>query len=144
MECRHEARILIAAPQQTVWDILSDLESWPDWTPTMQSIRADRDATAGVGSRFIVKQPGFPAARFVIDTWEEGAAFTWSSNGLGTRTTAHHVLEDADNGCTNLTLVLEMTGPLARAIWSVAKRKIRRFVDTEADSLRLASESSQR
>jgi hypothetical protein len=104
-----------------------------------------RRTTSGgdlVGSTWQIKQPGLPKSLLVINTWNEGESFVWSSNSAGVRTTADHVLVERGPSRTGVTLSFAMSGASAGLMWVVLRRKIRRFVDTEAACLKAAAEGA--
>ena len=63
---RHQASVTVAAPPGRVWQILSDVNAWPQWTPTVESIHADTEQLR-VGSRVRLKQPGRRLTEYVVD-----------------------------------------------------------------------------
>lgn len=137
---RYETSIDIAAPRDRVWAVVRDLESWPQWTPTVSSVRRMTSGGDLIGSTWQIKQPGLPKSVLVIDTWNEGESFVWSSKSAGVRTTADHVLVEHGPSRTGVTLSFAMSGAGAGVMWAVLRRKIRRFVDTEAACLKTAAE----
>lgn len=143
MDVRTDGRST-AAPQ-VVWSLLSAIEAWPRWTPTVTSVTRERtedDASAGigVGSTFSVTQPRLGRARWVVTEWEEGRSFTWVSRRPGIRTTAGHQVHPQDGG-TRIELAITWDGPgawLARALF---RRMTQRYTDLELTSLVTAAEA---
>lgn len=50
-------RIDVEAPVKQVWEVLREVELWPEWAPTVTSVRRLDDEPFAVGSRVPVEQP---------------------------------------------------------------------------------------
>lgn len=135
----YEAQIVIDRPCADVWKSLSALEKWPQWTPTMTSVR--RLSGEGVGAVYEVRQPGLPKSHLTISEWNEGHSFTWGATEKPSSMVAEHVLTEINENETEVKLTISMTGPMVALVWKLWGRKIRRFVDVEAQSLKSIVES---
>jgi polyketide cyclase/dehydrase/lipid transport protein len=128
---RYEVTTAVDAPADLVWRTVSDVETWPDWTPrTMLSVRRLDDGPLRVGSRAEVRQPRQATRTWTVTELTEGHSFTWVSTGPGLRFTADHVVADG-----NLTLAFVVAGPLAPVARLVAGKAIRWAIGVEAASL---------
>ena len=74
---------LIAAPPSAVWDLLVDLDAWPQWGPTIRRARLDEPnselclhATGTVQTSLGVAVP------FVITEFEPGRHWAWRVAGV--------------------------------------------------------------
>ena len=105
-------RIDVEAPVGQVWEVLREVELWPEWAPTVTSVRCLDDGPLAVGSRVRVEQPRIPPTEYVVTELEPGRSFTWVATGPGVRTTARHLLEDLGPGGTRVTLAVEQAGPV--------------------------------
>jgi len=132
--------VVINRPQSQVWGVLSVLEEWPQWTPTMTSVRLL--SGEGVGAVYDVRQPGLPKSKLTVTEWIDGKSFTWAASEKPSSTVAIHALESVDESHTEVTLIISMTGPMVALVWMLWGRKIRRFVDIEASSLKKIVERS--
>jgi len=92
--------------------VLREVELWPEWTPTVTSVRRLDDGPLAVGCRVRVEQPRIPPTEYVVTELEPGRSFTWVATGPGVRTTARHVLEELGSGGTRVTLAVEQAGPV--------------------------------
>jgi len=138
----YEKSVAVAAEPARAWAVLSDLERWPARIPTYEEVRRLDDGDLRVGSRAFVKQKGLVAGEWEVSELVDGRTFTWASRQPGVRIVGrHHVTTDAA-GATRLTLVLEQTGWLSGLVSMLMGRKIKRYVDLEAEALKEAAEAA--
>ncbi|HEX6353977.1 SRPBCC family protein [Actinophytocola sp.] len=136
---RHEVTITVDAPADRVWQAISDVEKWSEWTPTVTEVRLHGGGELAQGSVATLRQPQQPAREWTVTELVEGRSFTWTSTGLGLRFSAEHIVTERDG--TSVTLVFSMAGPLEPLAKLVAGKAIRRAVDTEAASLKKRCET---
>lgn len=118
-----------------LWKVLSDLDGWASWLPTIDAIRPQEPGSpAQVGAAYILDQPGLPRATWTITEWRPGAGFTWESRAVGVRSTGRHELTPTGQG-TDVTLSLDWTGPASGLVRLAHGRKTRRYVEREAQAL---------
>jgi uncharacterized membrane protein len=121
------------ADAAAVWRTLSDLESWADLLPTIDAVRALAPGRPpGVGSSYVLKQPGMPPMRWTVTSWEPGSSFAWESRSPGVRTIGTHVLRPGADGGTSIELTIDWVGPLAWLASLLAGRKTLSFIEVEA------------
>lgn len=102
----------IQASPETVWQVTLDLENWPEWTPTVQSVRRLDDGPLLVGSQARLTQPGLPEATWTVTDVEVNRRFTWQAKVRGLQVIATHEIIAAGD-TTESILRLEMPGILA-------------------------------
>jgi carbon monoxide dehydrogenase subunit G len=124
----------IAAAPEAVWQVLSDVARWPEWTPTIQSVDRLDDGPFAVGSRARVRQPKLPQAEWQVTDLLDGRSFTWEATGPGLRTVARHVVEPDGTG-SRVTLSIEQTGPMGAVAALVWRRLTQAYIELEAASL---------
>ena len=88
----------IQASPETVWGVLREIKRWPEWTPTVKSIRRLDNGPLAVGSRARIRQPRLPPADWRVTELEEGRSFTWVTGSPGLRVTARHWIEPHASG----------------------------------------------
>jgi Polyketide cyclase / dehydrase and lipid transport len=119
--------------------VINAVERWPSWDPVVSRVDRQGSGPLAVGEEIVVKQPRLPAARWIV-TAVDGSGFTWESSSLGVRSTGDHRAEPASDGRTTVTLILALSGPLARLTALLYARLIRRYVHQEAEGLRRTME----
>ncbi len=133
-------RIDVEAPVEQVWEVLREVERWPEWTPTVTSVRRLDDGPLAVGSRVRVEQPRIPPTDYVATELEPSCSFTWVATGPGVRTTARHLLEELDTGGTRVTLAVEQAGPGGVVMGRFYRRLTDRYLTAEIEGIRARSE----
>ena len=129
----------IAAPPGRVWQVMADIESWPEWTESVSKIETLEWVTSGVGSRFRVEQPKLRPAEFTTTEWLPGAGFTWESRAPGIRSIAAHRIEPRGEG-SEATLALRFDGWLGPLVGLFAGGLVRRYMRMEARGLKARAE----
>jgi len=80
-----ETTVDISAKPEAVWSVMSDVEHWHEWTPSIRGIRLLDQGPLRIGSRAIVRQPKFPPAMWKVTAIDPGKSFTWVSGTPGMR-----------------------------------------------------------
>ncbi|WP_147944135.1 SRPBCC family protein [Microbispora sp. CSR-4] len=137
---RFETGVDIDAAAERVWRVMTDVTRWPEFTPTMTAIEPLGDGPLGIGGRFRIKQPGLPPMVWQGTEFTDGASFTWQATGGGVTTVGTHVLTPRENG-VSVRLGIDQSGPLSPLVSLLAGGRTRRFVRTEAESLKRRCES---
>ena len=116
VKASHE--VLIEAPVERVWWLLSDVAGWGTWYPDVHDVRLDsgveadarfdwRNGKARIRSRFAV-----------VDDEQE---ITWTGVSSGAKAVHRHVLEPAGDGATRVFSEESMAGPLLVLFFDGAK-----------------------
>ncbi len=134
--------ISIAAPRAVVWDILTDVERWPEWTASMRGVQyVDADRLT-LGGHVRIKQPGMPALVWEVTALVPQESFAWVARSSGLTTVGLHQLTLRPSGDVTVRLGLEQSGPLAWLAGLLSARRTRRYVQMEADGLKRRSEEA--
>jgi uncharacterized membrane protein len=138
---RFEKTIEIEAPQQRVWDVLSDIEAWPNVVETVETVQLLTPAPITTGSRVRLKQPKLPEGTFDVTTWDAPSYFEWAQKQNGATSVAGHRVEALGEGRSRLTLTLEMRGVLIAIVGRFYKDLTNRYMTLEAEGMKRAAEA---
>ena len=131
----------ISAAQETVWRVIADVESWPQWTRSMTAVQRLDDGPFRAGSRARVKQPGLPSMVWQVTGITEGAEFTWVTRTAGAVATAIHRLEETPAG-TRLTLTVTWSGIFAGVVAAMAGKQTRKYLALETAGAKARAEAA--
>jgi hypothetical protein len=139
----------IAAPADVVWSVMSDVERWHEWTPSVRGIRLLDAAPIRVGSRAMIRQPKLPPAMWQVVSLEPGRGFVWKSGLPGMWVYAHHSVEPIASGSegsggvtTRATLRLHFAGFVSRLLGHLTRHINDRYLAMEAAGLKQRSEQA--
>jgi hypothetical protein len=127
-------RELPAVSVDSAWQSLVRVTEWPQWTASMEQLEF-LDGDLHPGARVRVRQPGLRTTVYTVERWEPGVAFAWSANPSGMRVEATHELI-TDLYPLRMWLEIELSGGAAPLISLLLGRRMRRYVNLEADGLR--------
>ena len=137
-----EKTIEIDAPQQRVWDVLSDLEAWPRRIETVDVVELLTPAPITKGSQVRLKQPKLSEGTWDITVWDAPSYFEWTQKTGGITSVAGHRVEALGEGRARLTLTLDMRGFLIPVIALFYKGLTNRYMNLEAEGMKRAAETS--
>jgi carbon monoxide dehydrogenase subunit G len=130
----------IPAPADRVWQVMSDIDRWHEWTPSIASITRLGGGGFAIGSRVAIRQPKLPPALWTVTAIEPGRSFTWVSTAPGVRVVGHHAVEPTGAG-SRATLSLTLEGPLGGLLGWLTKGITERYIAFEAAGLKARSEN---
>ncbi len=137
-----EKSIEINAPQQRVWDVLSDIEAWPQRIETVDTVELLTPAPVTKGSRVRLKQPKLPEGTWDMTVWDAPSYFEWTQKTGGITSVAGHRVEAIGPDRSRLTLTLDMRGLLIPIIGLFYKGLTNRYMTLEAEGMKRAAESA--
>ncbi|HXV70710.1 MAG TPA: SRPBCC family protein, partial [Acidimicrobiia bacterium] len=89
---RFEESIEIDARKERVWEVLSDLEAWPQRIETVGVVELLTPGPVSKGSQVRLKQPKLPEGTWDITVWDPPSFFEWRQKSGGiTSVAGHHV-----------------------------------------------------
>lgn len=139
---RFEHSTTIQAPPERVWEIFSDVERWPDWTPTVESVERLDAGRIHLGSRTRIRQPKLQTAVWEVTEFKDGEYFEWVSKGPGITTTGGHRVVSTPEG-TVATATIFQEGPLAWLFGRLYAGLTRSYIATETQKLKELCESGK-
>ena len=134
----------IDASTDLVFAVLTDIERWPDWTPTVTRVEIlDRTAPPlAIGSRIRVVQPKVPPAEWTVTALEPGRGFRMMSRSPGATVVANHWAEPLGDGQrSRVTLSVTFSGWLGQIIARMMRGLNERYLAQEAAGLKRRSEN---
>ncbi len=130
----------VAASPDRVWDVLVDVERWPEWTESASSVRSLETGSLAVGSRVEISQPRIPTGVYTVTALEPGRAFTWEQRQPGSTVSAHHACSLLPGGGTRVELRVVMSGVLGGIVGRLYRGLTQRYLDMEAAGLKARAE----
>ncbi len=131
----------IDAPQQRVWDVLTDLEGWPQRIDTVETIEILTPRPVAVGSRVKLKQPKLSEGVWEVTIWDSPTRFEWTQKTSALSSVADHRVEALGEGRTRLTLILDMRGLLVPMVALFYRGLANDYLTRETQGMKRAAES---
>lgn len=131
---------VIDAPPDRVWEVMSDVERWHEWTQSVTRVKRLDDGPFTVGSRVMIRQPRFPPALWKVEEIVAGRDFTWVSVSPGLRVIGRHGVEPVGGG-SRATLSLELQGLFGGLFGRLIQGITERYLAYEANGLKARSEN---
>jgi uncharacterized membrane protein len=138
---RHEHTFTINAAPVRVWQVVCDIERWPEWTPSVTSVKRVGDTPAGPGARFDIVQPKLLPARWTVTHWDVGRSFAWESRSPGLQTVGDHVIRP-EGGGSAVTLSVALEGPVSVIAALLFGGLTRGYIGFEAEGLKKRCEGA--
>ena len=132
--------VQIDAPPERVWPVMSDIERWHEWTPSIRSVRRTNAGPFEVGARARVYQPKLPPANWIVTALHDGRSFVWESRAPGVHVIARHAIEPVGAG-SRATLSIQYSGVIGTIFGRLTAGINRRYIALEADGLKRRAEA---
>jgi uncharacterized protein YndB with AHSA1/START domain len=138
VESEHIAIDIAAAPER-VWQVIVDIDSWPQWTESVTEVKRLDSGPLQVGSRARLKQPGLLPLVWELTELQPGTQFTWVNRFPGVTSTSRHEIIASGDG-SRLAVTTTWSGPLAGLITALNRTRTRRLLAAEANGAKARSE----
>ena len=133
----------VAAAPSTVWDVITDVERWPEWTPSVRSIKRYDAGPLVLGSRAHIQQPKLRPADWVVTRIELGKGFDWVTRAPGLVVTGGHWIAPIPTG-SRVTVSIRLGGLLSPIVSWLARKLNASYLDLEARGLKAYCEARTR
>ncbi|MGA7304225.1 MAG: SRPBCC family protein [Rhodothermales bacterium] len=125
----------IAAPPESVWAVMADVEHWPEWTPSVRSVELQDGKPFEVGCRARIRQPRLAPAIWAVTEIDSNRYFEWQTVGVGVRTVGGHRIDETPSG-SRVTLSIDWSGPIAWLVGLLFGGLTRRYMQVEGQGLK--------
>lgn len=132
--------ISISASPATVWQILVDVDQWPQWTRSVTSVERLNEKKMAVGAAVRIVQPKLRPAVWTVTQWLPERSFTWISKSPGVTVTAGHEIVRTSAGC-DVALTIHFGGMLGGLVGLIAARLTNEYMEMEANGLKHRAET---
>jgi carbon monoxide dehydrogenase subunit G len=136
----------VDAPSEVVFAVLSEVERWHEWTPTVTRVErlGGGGAPLAIGARLRIVQPKVPPGEWTVTALEPGRGFRLVSRSPGATVEANHWLEPTGAGHSRVTLSVTFGGFLGRVIGWLMRGLNERYLAQEAAGLKRRAEERAR
>jgi uncharacterized protein YndB with AHSA1/START domain len=134
------AEIEIGAPAERVWEVFTDVERWPSWTPSVTSVEPLDAPSISVGNRFRIKQPKLPTLVWQVTAVDAPHSWTWAVRSIGATTSATHDVTPAGPSACVVAQVIDQSGVLGSLAGALTRRLTRKYWSLEGNGLKTVSE----
>jgi uncharacterized protein YndB with AHSA1/START domain len=137
---RHfQIALKIDAPPARVWEVMTTVELWPEWTESVDGVKRLDSGPLRVGSRVRIKQPKFLPAVWTVTALDPSRCFTWEMRRPGIVASAKHRVQRSGDG-SHVELSVTYTGFLGAIFAKVFASITHRYLMMEAAGLKQRSE----
>lgn len=133
---RFATSVEIGAAPERIWQVLTDVERWPEWTASVRGAQRLDDGPFALGSTVRLDQPRLRPAIWLVTELTPEASFTWASTSGGVTTAGEHRLTPTDNGRVRVELGIRHSGVLAPLVGLLTWPLTRKYMRAEADGLK--------
>ena len=137
----------VDAPPEVVFAVMSEVDRWPEWTPTVTRIErlGDAGVPLAVGGRLRIVQPKVPSAEWTVTALEPGRGFRFVTRSPGATVEANHWAEPMGAGRrSRVTLSVTFAGFLGQVIGWMMRGLNKRYLAQQAAGLKRRSEERAR
>lgn len=131
--------IHIDAAPHIVWGVTIDVERWPEWTPSVTSVKRLDSKPFALGSRARIEQPMQAEAEWTVTEYSDGRSFSWESRRPGMYIVGAHEVWPEGTG-TKSVLRVDMRGLFVLLLWPVLRVVVAKSLKDENRGLKARCE----
>ena len=128
--------VTVAAPREIVWDVLTDLASWPSWNRDVKSVSVSGPLAPGTVFRW---KTGPGTITSTLQQVEPTHRIAWTGSTLGIKAIHVHRLEDGST-TTVVTSEESWDGLLVKLLRRWAAGTLQKAVDSGLQQLKTEAE----
>ena len=133
-------KIEISAPVEQVWNIISDIDNWADWSPIINKASGEASLGATLSITMIGKEEGKDGPKYnpVITVFNEPNSFRWRAKmmaGFLFTNDKHLELESTSSG-TRLIHKELFSGALVPMFWSKLNKDVPSMLSSMNNALK--------
>lgn len=132
--------ITINAPVYVVWDVMRNVETWSQWTPTINSIEKLTPGPLRKGTCLRIQQPKLKAATWKVFELEDYKGFSMRKGNFFLKVVLGHTLEQTENGI-RVELSVSFSGLFAKPVGAKFGPMMEEYLAAEAKGLKKQSEN---
>ena len=125
-----------------VFTVLSDIENWNVWTPSITKISFIGHSRFALGGKVRIIQPKLFPATWTIAELIENKSFTWTTTLFGTSITAAHQLATCGQG-TVVEIKMLYEGWLAKLLYRLSFPLTNQYITMEINGLKKVCEKEK-
>ncbi len=123
------------AKAEIVWDILADVDAWPEtFTPYLREAHLEGGVAVGSKGWVQTKVP-IPKSHFEITTVEEGLSWEWTGKIMWLTMRFDHRVEKTDDSLTQIHFDVDLDGALAGIFRPLFRTQYRPNMNLALDTL---------
>ena len=136
-----EKTLAINARPSDIFNVLTHLEQWNQWTQSISEMSILNEVVPGLGARVKVLQPKLPPAIWTITEIKQDKSFTWEKESVGLKMISEHLILSVANE-TSVTIRMTYEGFLANLFYKLTHSLTDRYMTMEINGLKKECEKS--
>jgi carbon monoxide dehydrogenase subunit G len=112
----------VSAGHQRAWNLLADVQRWPEWAPHITRVDVEPPGPVGPDSTGVLHIRRLGANAFAMTDWRPHRHWRWRGRMPGAIVDYNHEFAAIDETTTRLTWTVDLDGPVAPIIRPIFAR----------------------